>query len=350
MTSLWKAMGIAALSCFALPADATADVADFYKDKTVSLIISTGSGGGYDTTARFVARYLPKYLPGSPTIVAKNMPGAGNVLAANYMYNIAPRDGSTIATLAQAVFLLQPLDGQGVKFDAGKFYYLGSASVDNSTIYAWHTAGVASIDDVLKKELLLGATGVGSGSTVYPIIMNNLLGTKFKIIAGYKTSQEVDLAMARGEVEGRAGNNFQSLKANRPDWIVEKKVIFLTQVGLERDSEYPDVPLLTELARNEEQRRIFTMFSAPVAIGRPFLTTPDVPSDRAEALRSAFASVMSDPGFGAEGKKASLDIKPTTGARLAEIVADLINTPPDIVAKAKIVSDESGIEQPATGK
>ena len=347
MTGIWKATGLAISSCFALASGATADVAEFYKDKTVSLIISTGSGGGYDTTARFVARHLPKYLPGAPTIVPKNMPGAGNVLAANYMYNIAPRDGTTIATLAQAVFLLQPLDGQGVKFDAGKFYYLGSASVDNSTIYAWHTAGVNSIDDVMKKELLLGATGVGSGSTVYPIIMNNLIGTKFKIIAGYKTSQEVDLAMARGEVQGRAGNNFQSLKSVRPDWIAEKKVIFLAQVGLERDSEYPDVPLLTELARNEEQRRIFAMFSAPVAIGRPFLTTPDVPADRATALRAAFAAVMKDPGFIAEGKKASLDIKPTSGVRLAEIVADLINTPPDIVARAKAVSDESSLQPPA---
>ena len=346
MSQALKLTVMALASWLAAPQLAAADVAEFYKDKTVSLIISTGSGGGYDTTARFVARHLPKYLPGAPTIVAKNMPGAGNVLAANYMYNIAPRDGTNIATLAQAVFLLQPLDGQGVKFDAGKFYYLGSASVDNSTIYAWHTAGVTSIDDVLKKELLLGATGVGSGSTVYPLIMNNLLGTKFKIIAGYKTSQEVDLAMSRGEVEGRAGNNFQSLNANRPDWIAEKKVIFLTQVGLERDSDYPDVPLLTELAKNEEQRRIFMMFSAPVAIGRPFLTTPDVPQERAEALRSAFESVMKDPVFIAEGKKASLDIKPTSGARLAEIVADLINTPPDIVARAKAVSDESSL-QPA---
>jgi tripartite-type tricarboxylate transporter receptor subunit TctC len=349
MNSVWKTIGLA--SCGAILATAAmADVGEFYKDRTVTLVISTGAGGGYDATARVVARYLPKHLPGAPTIVAKNMPGAGNVLAANYMYNVAPKDGTVIATLAQAVFLLQPLGGQGIKFDANKFYYLGSASVDNSTIYAWHTVGVNSIDDVYKKELLVGATGVGSGSTVYPLIMNNLLGTKFKIIAGYKTTQELDLAMSRGEVEGRAGNNFQSLKANRPDWIAEKKVIFIAQIGLERDSEYPDVPLLTELAKNEEQRRIFAMFSAPVAIGRPFLTTPGVPQDRAEALRAAFAKVVADPGFLAEGQKANLDIKPTPGAKLAEIVADLINTPPEIIAKAKAASDESAIDKPAGQK
>ena len=286
--------------------------------------------------------------PGAPTIVPKNMPGAGNVLAANYMYNVAPRDGLTIATFAQAVFLLQPLEGQGVKFDASKFYYLGSASVDNSTVYAWHTAGVKTIEDLYKKEVLLGATGVGSGTTVYPVLMNNLLGTKFKIVAGYKTSPEVDLAMSRGEVEGRAGNNFQSLKANHPDWLTEKKIVFLVQIGLERDSEYPDVPLLTELAKNEEQRKIFSMYSAPVAIGRPFLTTPGVPPDRAQALRDAFAAVMADPNFIAEGNKASLDIKPVSGERLAKIVDDLINTPADVVAKAKVVGDDSNLGKPAS--
>ena len=333
-------MGVAGLA-----QSAVADVGDFYKDKTVTLIISTGSGGGYDLTARIVARHMPKYLPGAPTIVPKNMPGAGNVLAANYMYNVAPRDGLTIATLAQAVFLLQPLDGQGVKFDAGKFYYLGSASVDNSTVYVWHTAGVNSVEDVLKNEVLLGATGVGSGSTVYPLIMNNLLGTKFKIIAGYKTSQEVDLAMSRGEVQGRAGNNFQSLKANRPDWLAEKKVVFLAQVGLERDKDYPNVPLLTELAKSNEDRQIFAMFSAPVAIGRPFMTTPEVPADRASALRGAFAKVMADPAFIAESEKAGLDVNPVSGERLAKIVDDLIATPPAVVARAKAVSDESAINK-----
>jgi tripartite-type tricarboxylate transporter receptor subunit TctC len=326
---------------------AKANTGDFYKDKTVSLIISTGSGGGYDTTARIVARYLPKYLPGAPSIVPKNMPGAGNVLAANYMYNLAPRDGLTLATLAQTVFLLQPLGGQGVKFDASKFYYLGSASVDNSTIYVWHTAGIRSIEDATQKEVLFGATGVGSGSTVYPLLMNNLLGTKIRIIAGYKTSQDIDLAMERGEVQGRAGNNFQSLKANRSDWLTGKKLVFMAQVGLQRDSEYPDLPLLTEFARTEEQRQIIAMFSAPIAIGRPFLTTPDVPADRASALRDAFAKVMADPDFIAEAQKASLDIKPVSGERLTKIVDDLIATPPAVVARAKAVSDESAI---ATGK
>jgi len=325
-------------------ASASADVGAFYKDKTINLIISTGVGGGYDTTARVVGRYLPKYLPGNPTIIPRNMPGAGNMLATNHLYNVAPTDGTTIATLAQAVFMLQPLQAPGVKFDASKFFYLGSASVDNSTIYAWHTAGMKSINDVFEKELLLGATGVGSGSTVYPIVMNNLLGTKFKIVAGYKTSQEIDLAMERGEVQGRAGNNFQSLKANRPEWIQEKKVVFLAQIGLERDSDFPDVPLLTELAKNEEQRQIFKMYSIPVAIGRPFLTTPNVPQDRANALRHAFERVMSDPDFLSESSKANLDIKPTSGSDLTRIVLDLINTPPDIVAKAKIAGDDKGLK------
>lgn len=345
-----KTICITALLGMPISGSAVADVGDFYKDKTISMIISTGSGGGYDTTARLVARHMPKHLPGSPTIVPKNMPGAGNVLAANYVYNVAPRDGLTIATFAQAVFLLQPLNGQGVKFDASKFYYLGSATVDNSTIYAWHTAGIKSINDVFKKELLLGATGVGSGTTVYPVLTNNLLGTKFKIIAGYKAAPEVDLAMARGEVEGRAGNNFQSLQANHPDWLAEKKVVILVQIGLDRDPDYPDVPLLTELAKTEEQRKILAMYSAPIAIGRPFLTTPEVPAERAQALRKAFAATMADPAFLAEGNKTKIDIKPISGARLTEIVNELINTPPDVVARAKVVSDDSSLAKPAGKK
>jgi tripartite-type tricarboxylate transporter receptor subunit TctC len=318
---------------------ATADpVADFYKDKTISLIISTGVGGGYDTTARAVARYMTKYLPGNPSVVPKNMPGAGNVLAANFMANVAAKDGTFIATIAQAAFLLQPLGDPGVRFDAKAFYYLGSSSVDNSTIYAWHTTGATRIEDVYQRELLLGATGVGSGSTVYPILMNNLLGTKFKLVTGYKTSRDIDLAMARGEVGGRAGNNFQSVKASHPDWIREKKLMFLAQIGLDRDPDFPDVPLLTELANNDEQRAIFKMFSVPVAIGRPFLTTPGVPRERADALRKAFEDTIKDPEFLAEGKKLNLDLNPVEGERLAEIVRDLIDTPPDIVAKAKQAS------------
>jgi tripartite-type tricarboxylate transporter receptor subunit TctC len=315
-------------------------VADFYKDKTISLIISTGVGGGYDTTARMVARYMPKYLPGNPVIVPKNMPGAGNVLAANYMANVAPKDGSTIAVIAQAAFLLQPLREPGVKFDAKAFYYLGSASVDNSTIYAWHTTGVNKIEDVYQKELIVGATGVGSGTTVYPILMNNLLGTKFKIVAGYQASRDVDLAMARGEVGGRAGNNFQSVKANHPDWIRDKKLIFITQIGLARDPEFADVPLLTELAKSKEQRQILKMFSVPVAIGRPFLATPGVPPERAAALRAAFEATMKDPQFLAEAKRFALDINPESGAELTEIVRGLVDTPADIVAKAKQASKQ----------
>ncbi len=326
---------LAMLGCASALADA---VADFYKDKTVTLIVSTGVGGGYDVTARAVARYLPKYIPGNPTVVLKNMPGAGNLLATNFMNDVAARDGTFIATIAQATFLLQPLGDPGVRFDARSFNYLGSASADNSSIYAWHTTGIKTIADVYQKELLVGATGVGSGTTVYPIIMNNLLGTKFKIVAGYRTSREVDLAMARGEVGGRAGNNFQSLKSSHPDWVRDGKVVFLMQIGFERNREFPHVPLLVELAKNDMQRQIFKMFSAPIAIGRPFLTTPGVPPERVAALRKGFEDVMKDPQFLAEGIKLDLDINPTPGWQLTNIVSDLINTAPEVVAEAKKAS------------
>ena len=198
--------------------------------------------------------------------------------------------------------------------------------------------GVNKIEDVYHRELIVGATGVGSGTTVYPIIMNNLLGHQVQDHRRLQASRDVDLAMARGEVGGRAGNNFQSVKSAHPDWIRDKNLVFITQIGLKRDPEFADVPLLTELAGNDEQRAIFKMFSVPVAIGRPFLTTPGVPTERAVALRKAFEDTMKDPQFLAEGRKSGLDISPESGAELTEVVRELTDTPPDIVSKAKQAS------------
>ncbi len=317
-------------------------VADFYRGKSITMVISTGVGGGYDRNGRMIARHMIRYIPGNPSIVPKNMPGAGNVRAMNHMYNIAPKDGTAIATVAQPVFLLQPLGRKGIRFDARKFGYLGSSNVNNTTIYAWHTAGFTNIQQVFEKELILGATGAGSGTAVFPIMMNKLLGTKFKLVMGYHAAGDVDLAAARGEVQGRAGNNFESIMSSHPDWVRDKKIIFLLQFGLERDKGWPDVPLLTEIAKTDEQRQVFKFYSSVIAIGRPFLTTPDVPADRLKALQTAFDSAMKDPKLLAEAKRQKLGINPTSGAKLLEIVTDLVNTPANIVAIAKTASGDDG--------
>lgn len=331
--------GIAAL----LAAPASADpVTEFYTGKSMSLVISTGVGGGYDRNGRLVARHITRYIPGNPSIVPKNMPGGGNVLAMNYMYNVAPKDGSAIATVAQPVFLLQPLGRKGVRFDARKFGYLGSSNVNNTTIYAWHTAGFSKIEEVFERELVLGATGVGSGTAVFPIMMNKLLGTKFKLVMGYHTAPDVDLAVARGEVQARAGNNFESVMSSRPDWIKEKKIVFLLQFGLERDKGWPDVPLLTDIAKTEEQRQVFKFYSSVIAIGRPFLTTPEVPADRLQALQKAFDETHRDPQFIKEAEKQKLGVNPTSGEMLLQIVTDLVNTPANIVDIAKTASGDDG--------
>ncbi|HXF52664.1 MAG TPA: tripartite tricarboxylate transporter substrate-binding protein [Hyphomicrobiaceae bacterium] len=323
--------------------------ADFYKDKTVELIISTGVGGGLDTNARIVARHLAKHIPGSPTIVAKNMPGAGHVRAANYIYNQAPQDGTVIGTLIPAFVMAQVLKrSDSIQFDAAKFNWLASTSASNSTVYVWKATGVRTIEDVKKRETLMGGTGAGSYTSLYPLILNHVIGTKFKVIAGYNSTAEIRLAMERGEVEGRAGNNINSLLAENADWLKDDKIVLLAQVGLERDPHFTDVPLMTEFARTDEERAILRLFSADVVIGRPFLTAPGVPTERVALLRKAFVDMAKDPAYLKESQAAGLDVALVEGARVQKTVEELVATPGEIVEKAKLAIDTKGLAEKAT--
>lgn len=313
-----------------------AEPADFYKNKTIELIISTGVGGGLDTNARIVARHLGNHIPGKPAIVPKNMPGAGHVRAANYLYNQAARDGTAIGTLIPAFVMAQVLArSTAIQFDAAQFQWIGSTSSSNSTVYVWNKSSVASLEDARQRPVLMGATGAGSYTSLYPTVMNSVLGTKFKIVSGYHSTNDIGLAMERGEVEGRAGNNFNSLKTENAEWLRSGKIVLLAQVGLERDREFPDVPLLLDFAGNEEERQILRLFSTDVVIGRPLLTTPGVPAARVELLRKAFEEMVRDEAFVREAAAVGLDVTPVAGARIQEIVEDLVRTPDEIVAKAK---------------
>jgi tripartite-type tricarboxylate transporter receptor subunit TctC len=315
---------------------ASAAEADFYKGKTVELIISTGVGGGLDSHGRIVARHLGNHIPGNPTIVAKNMPGAGHIRAANYVYSQAPKDGTTIGTFIPIFVMAQLLErSRSIQFDPANFQWLVSTSSSNSTVYVWHTSGVRTIEDATRRPVLMGGTGVGSYTVIYPTVMNSLLGTKFRLVTGYQSTHEVGLAMERGEIEGRAGNNFNSLKAEHGDWLRTGKINILAQVGLERDPEFPHVPLLTDLARSDDDRRILRFFSTDVVIGRPFVTSPGVPAERVAALRKAFDDMLKDPAFLANARQAGIDLSPVGGVTVQKVVADLFNTPADIVAKAK---------------
>jgi tripartite-type tricarboxylate transporter receptor subunit TctC len=329
-----------ALTCLA---SAQADpVEDFYKGKTVSVITSTGVGGPFDLTARALAKHMTRYIPGRPSMIVKNMPGGGHVLATNFMYTQAAKDGTVIATVNNIIPLHQVLDGRGVRFDARKFNWLGSTGTSNLFTWAWHTAGFKTIDDVMRRELITGATGTGSGTVIYPNAMNVVLGTKFKIVMGYHSSAEVDLAMERGEVAARAGASLAGMRQERGDWIADKKVFALVQVGSERDKDYPDVPLMQELAKTTEQRQVLALVSSPPSLGRPFFTTQDVPPDRVAALRKAFDDTMKDEAFLAEAKQYGLDMDPIDAARVTRIVNDVINAPADSIAKAKAAIETPG--------
>lgn len=317
------------------PAPAGAQ-ADFYKGRTIELIISTGAGGGLDTNGRIVARHLANHIPGNPTIVARNMPGAGHIRAANYVFNQSPKDGTTIASFIPIFVMAQVLErSKSIQFNPAHFNWLVSTSSSNSTIYVWHTTGVKTLEDAMQKETLMGGTGVGSYTVIYPTVTNSVLGTKFKIVMGYPSTNEIAIAMERGEVQGRAGNNFNSLLAENPEWLKTGKINLLAQVGLERDPDFPAVPLLTDFAKTEEQRQVLRFFSTDIVIGRPFVTSPGVPAERVTLLRRAFGALVKDPAFLADMKKAHLDVGPVAGEKIQTIVADFVNTPADIVARAK---------------
>ncbi len=341
------ALPMALAATLMAPAPAAAQ-ADFYKGKTIDLVISTGVGGGLDANARVVARHLADHIPGNPTIVPRNMPGAGHIRAANFVFSQAPKDGTVIATFIPIFVMAQVLDrSKGIQFDPANFNWLASTSSSNTTVYVWHTSSVKSVEDATKREVLMGGTGVGSYTIMYPTVMNSVIGTRFKLVTGYQSTAEIGLAMERGEIEGRAGNNFNSIKAENAEWLRSGKIKLITQVGLERDAEFPDLPLLTDFAKSDDDRQVLKLFSTDVVIGRPFVTSPGVPPDRVAMLRKAFDEMLRDPAYLDDSQKAALDVTPIAGARVQTIVTDLVHTPADIVAKAKLAMEpKNTVERP----
>jgi tripartite-type tricarboxylate transporter receptor subunit TctC len=300
--------------------------ADFYKGKNVDMVIGFSVGGGYDVYARTVARFMGEHIPGKPRIVPKNMTGAGSRVAANFVYNVAPKDGTVLATADQSMPLEQAVGDVGITFDTRKFTWIGTPIFENNTLVTWHTSPVKTVADAQRLEVAVGATGFNT-SAQYPQVMNSLLGTKFKIIMGYPGGNEINLAMENGEVAGRGSNNWTSWKSTKPDWIRDKKINIIVQIGLTKAADLPDVPLLMDLAKNEDDRLALKLVSAPPMVGRPVFSTPNVPDDRTKALRDAFDATMKDPAFLEEAKKTGLDINPIGGAELQKIVADIIDTP-----------------------
>lgn len=337
MTGKLRLLSTGAAFCLAAalaaqPASAQKSVEDFYKGKNIDMVIGYAPGGGYDLYARMVAQHIGNHIPGKPNVIARNMPGAGSRTAVAWLSNVAPKDGTVLMTADQSLSVAQAMGDKaltGLKIDTSKLIYIGNPNADNNTTSTWHTSGVKTIEDAMKKEVPMGATG-GSTSSQYPRTMNAVLGTKFKVILGYPGGNDINLAMERGEVAGRGSNAWASWKSTRPDWLKEKKINILVQIGLTKAPDLPDVPLLIDLAKNDEDRALLKLMSASTTIGRPIFTSPGVPEERVKALRAAFEATMKDPAFLADAQKRNFDINPVSGEQLQKIVAEIVATPKSI--------------------
>jgi tripartite-type tricarboxylate transporter receptor subunit TctC len=270
------------------------------------------------------------------------MPGGGSRTAMNWIYSVAPKDGSVLGTGDQSISIAQALGDPQVRFDVRKFVYIGNPARENNTTAAWHTSGVKTIQDAMDKEVTVGATG-GSTSSQYPKAMNALIGTKFKIILGYPGGNDINLAMERGEVAVRGSNSWGAWKATRPDWLRDNKINILVQIGLEKSEDLPNVPLLMDLAKNDEDRAVLRLLSAPTAIGRPIMTNPGVPDDRVAFLRAAFDAMVKDPKFLAEAKKENFEIDPVSGAEMQKIVQEIVSAPAGV--RKKLGEIIGGVEE-----
>lgn len=306
--------------------------ADFYKGKTIDLYIGYSAGGGYDVYARALARHMARFIPGHPTIVPKNMPGAGSLVLANWLYNVAAKDGTAFGTIGRGTAFDPLLGSTKAQFDADKFNWIGSMNDEVSVCVAWHTTGIATLEQVMQKELTVGGTGPAADTDQFPKVLNATIHTKFKIIAGYPGGNDIDLAMERGEVMGRCGWSWSSVIATHKQWFDEKKINVLVQLSLNKHGDLPNVPLIMDFAKTGEARQIFKLVFARQPMGRPFLAPPGIPAERTAALRKAFMDTMKDPGFLAEAEKMQLEINPVSGDAVQEIMQEVYQTPKAIAA------------------
>jgi tripartite-type tricarboxylate transporter receptor subunit TctC len=315
-------------------------VADFYKGKTITIIIGTSPGNDYDFRGRLLARYLGQHIPGHPSVIPENMPGAGGIQAANYMATIAPRDGTYLHMIMSNMMSAQAMQAGPIHFDTRQFSFIGNTSSAPNVMVTWHTTNVKSIDDAKKRTVLMGAP-TGTAGVLYAKLLNALIGTRFKIISGYPGGNEVNLAMERGEIDGRASNSWASWKANQPGWLASKKINILMQVGLKRATDLPNTPLMLELAKSDDDRKVMEFLSADTAIARSLVATPGTPPERVAALRRAFDAVMNDPHFVADAETAKMDISPVSGVEAQKIADSIVDTPRNVVERAKAILDVS---------
>jgi len=331
----------AILLCCIAPARAQDDVAAFYKGKQLRMIVGSAAGGGYDLFARIVARHIVHHIPGHPSLIVQNQPAAGGVVMTNQLYGQGPKDGTVIGVPINGL-PTAPLLQSRTQFDPTRLNWLGSTNREAYVAFVWHTVPVAGIAELTAKEVVVGATTPGTTMVDFPLLVNDVLGFKFKVVRGYAGTPQINLAIERGEVQGMGGLGWASVKAQTPHWISEKKIKVLAQYGFKRYPELADVPTMLELTKSDADRQAMTMLFARTEYGRPYFLPPDVPAERVAALRRAFDATMKDQAFIAEAAKLQFEVDPLTGGQVQALVAQLAATPREVVVRVR-----TALEAPA---
>jgi tripartite-type tricarboxylate transporter receptor subunit TctC len=334
---------IAPFALFALlatPALAQEDVAAFYRGKTVRIVVGVAVGSGYDINARLLARHMGAHIPGNPTVIVQNQPGAGSLTMTNQLYASGPFDGTVIGASFNGMPTTPLLQPAGARFDPNQLIWVGSTNRETQVTYVWHTAPVQSLDELTKKELIVGAQAPGSTQYDFAVLGNRLFGFKFKVVTGYGGTPKIHLAMEGGEVHGIAATNWSTLKAISQNWLDEKKVKVIAQWGLRKHPDLPDTPSILDMAKSEADRQALRLSLARLEYGRPFFLPPNVPPERVLALRRAFDATMKDPAFLAEADKLKIEIDPLTGAQVAALVAQVSRTPPEVVERVRAAMEQ----------
>jgi tripartite-type tricarboxylate transporter receptor subunit TctC len=340
VTRIALALSALALGAAYAGSAAAQPAADFFRGRTITMLIGYTSGGGYDLNARVLAKHMGRHIPGNPSVVPQNMPGAGSLRVANFLYNAAPKDGTTLGMIGRGM-AMEPLIGASQpQYDARRFTWLGSVSDQVSLCATWHSSPVKSWSDMLAKPFTVGGEGSGSDPDMFTTMIRSLFGVKVRLVSGYPGGNEINLAMERGEVDGRCGWSWSSIKITRPDWLAGKRINLLLQMALQKSPDLADVPLIMEVAASDRDRQILKLVLARQQMGWPFLAPPDLPAGRVQALRKAFDDTMKDAEYVAELKQRRLDINPMTGAEIDKLVGELYQTPPDVIATTKSVIAE----------
>jgi tripartite-type tricarboxylate transporter receptor subunit TctC len=330
-------LGAAALLGAAASRPAQADpIADFYTGKTVKIVVGFGVGGGYDIYARLAGEHLGRFIPGNPTVIVENMPGGGGVRAAAFLYTAAPKDGTVLSVIVQSIAFDSAIGQLPGKIDASKYNYIGRLTSNVEAQFTWNTSRTKSLDDARKNEVIVAATGPSSPSTIVPRMLNEAVGTKFKIVQGYPGTAEAALAMERGEVEGMM-QSLESLQSARPDWLKEKKINFIWQLALKPHRDFPDVPAVGQLGDTPEEQAMLKLIAGTADIGRSIVAPPDVPAERVKALRTAFQAMVADQQFLAAAKARNANLDPASGEALQEIVAAAMATPKDVIERTRAI-------------